>query len=274
MVVDISPWEITYTVDTGSIPLDDDYAALTEATSDYLDGYFASYFEIIGNIDFISSTTVKISDQFVLNQPIIVGFSAIALFSETSQTIPSTTDMNSLLAQAFAGDGYTAYLSVVQSLSNTLFSTTSEFSFTQAAQSSEQESTTAKTAGIAAAAAAGAFAIVMGVLMFHRRRATQDEDDFYNPQKVHDGDGHMTVAGETIGETIAGTMSLESRSLYNTEDGVPEGADSWEGYQQHYSTAAYRTDSPIDDELGHDSDESERSDDSDASPRYMENVAL
>jgi len=298
----LAPFEIAYTIAQTDIPTISDYDGVTALTSTYIQDSFRNEFVNMATVDFATATTVRTGEDFILNQPVQVFYATNVSFAGSSQALPALSDLETMLEMYFTTQG-DAYLTMLQGLQGNIFSTTSAFNYQQNTNSIEgtggdggsdsgdsTQSTAAKTAGIAVAAGAGGFVVLVTALMLYRRKHVSEEDE--NLEKhvndVH-GDGHMTVAGETI----AGTISVDSRPLHHRPNAVEREArmkpqlsrdDPWGAGYENFSTPQFRTSSSSGHsslEGGHDSDGSDSSqesgsgsDGSNQSPKQMENVDL
>lgn len=249
-VLQVTNFEISYTIDQQQIPTTTDYDGLTSATSSYLQSAFQQYFLSFPAVLFSSSLTLRTNQVFNLNQPVIVDFNTTVTFSPGSQQ-PAVSELDGVVNTAFTTNNAN-YLAVLTGLQGNIFSTTTVATFSPLVLSSEKSSTTtaaaAKTAGIAVAAGAGAFIVLVGAIMVHRRRGDSTQDD--ETLRKFNEDGHMTVAGDTF----VGTLSLDSGRHADDDGGAP--SNEWEGFAK-YSTAKYRTNSPT---SGNESDGTDGSD--------------
>jgi hypothetical protein len=235
-------------------------------TAAYLEQIFAA--ASTSETVFLTSTTTITNQSFVLNQPVLIGWSAVLSFGPG--TVPSMQEVDDLISASFTTNS-DAYQAQLAALTSNIFSTTMSFNFTSSApppvmsQEEQPQATTlsaTQTAGIAAAAGAGAFLLLIGGIMIHRKRQGEEDED-EDGNQVRKDDGHMTVAGDTY----AGTLSMDSgaRQSSDEEGAGPIERSEWEAYAK-YSTAEYRNTSP--NSSGNESDGSDGSDERlDLSPR-------
>lgn len=310
----MTPFEIAYTIAQTDIPSISDYDGVTAVTDRYISESFNE--EFAGGpsiVSFIGSTTQRTGEDFNLNQPVQVFYLTNVSFPASSDTIPGIPELDNFLQEYFTGGNADVYLAALQALSaeDNLFGTTSAFTFSFNLNSQEPPgasptaSDTAKTAGIAVAAAAGGFVVLITALVVARRRHLSEEEE---GMMKYGEDGHMTVAGETF----AGTISLDSRSVRRVEAGMMSSSSSgeedlhhraqddededdgdntcganaddnsqWEGYAFNNSTPQFRNTSPTgtSSEEGNVSDGSEGSGETVDTPRpssirSLENVDI
>jgi hypothetical protein len=215
-------------------------------TAAYLEQIFAA--ASTSETVFLTSTTTITNQSFVLNQPVLIGWSAVLSFGPG--TVPSMQEVDDLISASFTTNS-DAYQAQLAALTSNIFSTTMSFNFTSSAPPP-----------VAAAAGAGAFLLLIGGIMIHRKRQGEEDED-EDGNQVRKDDGHMTVAGDTY----AGTLSMDSgaRQSSDEEGAGPIERSEWEAYAK-YSTAEYRNTSP--NSSGNESDGSDGSDERlDLSPR-------
>jgi len=262
----LTPFEIRYTIAQTDIPGFTDYDGVTALTSRYINDHFFSVYAADPGVEFSESQTGRTGENFELGQPVQVFYQTNVTFAGSSAEIPSVSDLDASLEAAFTSMGE-KYLEELQGLEMNIFSTTSSYEFLFVSESEDAPPAAdgagsldaGTTAGIAVAAGAGAFVVLITAVVLHRRRQEADDNDRL-VKYVEEGDGHMTVAGETY----AGTISVDSRSVkrrdeeYNsTGEADDAAADAlWDAGETEYSHQ-FRTSlfsSPKTSDDGHDSD--------------------
>jgi hypothetical protein len=209
VTVTLDLYALLYTVDAFRLPQQTEIDALADLTDTYLDDFFSIVFESSSLAQFEGSTTLEDETIVRFGQPVQTSYFTDLTFSGSSQ-IPSDGELNGLLSSAFRGDNLATYLAEVQALPRSnFFATTSAVTFSDLADTRSMGGSDLASGvpavGIAAAAGAGAFFVAVVGLMLYRRR-DQDDDE---AGKFLDGDGHVTVAGETY---QGGGSSLDSQS--------------------------------------------------------------
>jgi hypothetical protein len=210
VTVSLDLYALLYAVDAFRLPFQTEIDAVVALTQVYLEDFFTVVFESSSLAQYEGSTTVEDETIVRFGQPIQTRYFTDLVFSGSSQ-IPSNGELNGLLSSAFRGDNLAAYLAEIQGLprSNIFSASTSvEFSDLVGVASSESDSDDSSSGvpkvGIASAVGAGAFFVAVVGLMLYRRR----DQEYEEAEKYLDGDGHMTVAGETY----QGGSSLDSQS--------------------------------------------------------------
>jgi hypothetical protein len=272
-----TPFTISYTLDLFRVPSDTDYTGVTALTGTFLETYFKQYFSNVTTVHFTTSVTSRMGETFNgPTQPLSVEYNSTLSFKSDSASIPTTSELDRLVANAFAASGGQAlYLTQLRALTiNNLFQSTTAITFAQGVTKAASPSgngsaisgslSAATTAGLAVAAGAGAFILLAAGIMVVRRRGGDEREQL---GKYTDGDGHMTVSGDTY----TGAASMDSQSIQQA--GVEHRqAGSWAN-QSHFSASSHRPHSPAGLEEGCESDES-GPDSPPVSPRQMSSIDL
>lgn len=201
-------YKLFYTIVQTRLPLASEYNSVAGLTGTYLNEYFRSVFDSTNLTNFKGSNTVLVSNRFNFNQPIEIAYETTVTFYP-SANIPTHSELNTLLAAAFTGDKLNTYLGLIQALpSSNIFSTTSVISFQSVSSASASSSSTARNAGLAAAAGTGAIIfIIAGISLLRNRRSDSEEIT-----KYIEGDGHMTIAGDTYEGTCEASSAYDNAS--------------------------------------------------------------
>jgi hypothetical protein len=274
-------YALLYSVDAFRLPQQTEVDALVDLTESYLDEFFTIVFDSSGLAELEGTTTVEDETIVRFGQPVQIRYLTDLTFASSSQ-IPPIGELNGLLASAFRGDNLDTYETLVQGLpQSNIFSTTTAVEFSELSASAEAEAasptSSATTSGIAAAAGAGAFFIVVAGLVLYRRREVGADDGKYLDG---DGDGHMTVAGETYaGSSLDSQSGIHQTSRFCDGESIVSPKE-WSDYQDASVIGPVQK---IDEgnasgtsSLGETSDESDGEDSERGSqePQHLEEVTL
>lgn len=170
---------MSYTIVQTDIPRIPEYEELTDVTANYLEVFFAGNFDVFPTISYTFSTTERTGQRFELNRPVMVQFNTTLSFAADSETVPSVSDVNAIITEAFVGQ-VEVYIAQLQAMNN-IFATTTEVSFEQIQQSQEKPTTSSssdsyltKTIAIAAGAGAAAALLILVVSLSRERRPTHE----------------------------------------------------------------------------------------------------
>jgi hypothetical protein len=209
VTVSLNLYALLYFVEAFRLPFQTEIDVVVELTQVYLEDFFTVVFESSSLALFEGSTTVEDETIVRFGQPIQTRYFTNLTFSGSSQ-IPSDGELNGLLSSAFRGDNLAAYFAEIQALpESNIFSASTSVEFSDLVTATPRSAGSDSTSGvptvpIATAAGAGAFFVAVVGLVLYRRRDEDDEED----GKYLDGDGHITVAGETF----QGGSSVDSQS--------------------------------------------------------------
>jgi hypothetical protein len=212
--VELMPYSLSYEVNDSREPTRAELLAVAELTRQYLEDFMFAEFE--GNsftvlTDFI---TQFVTSSFMTDAPIIIDYMSIARFDpDFSTIIPTATQLNSALVDAFSGVNVLEYESLLSDelASDNVFSGAT-VAFLQDDGTDAQvadESRRGITGTGIAAAAVGVTLLLAGFVVYKRR---SDNEDF-ETDKLNKGAGDMTVAGETFAETYDGAGSVSAASM-------------------------------------------------------------
>lgn len=209
--VTLPAFSLAYDVPNLRQPTREELNALEAATSLYLENFFFEEFD--GNSftvldDFI---TELMEASFVQGLPIEVDYLSAALFNPFSTILPSNTQLNSALVEAFTGVNilkYEVFLNEELSDDNVFIGST--IVFLQDLGGEEATDPTRSGIGITGiTAAAVAFTLLVAGLVIYKRRHDGRDSEM---DKLNKADG--TVAGETFtGETYDGNASMSASSV-------------------------------------------------------------
>jgi hypothetical protein len=210
--VELPVYALTYEVLEPRVPTREELEALAAITSLYLEQFMFNEFD--GNTftildDFI---TELLTASFVAERPIEVDYMSVARFNAFSNIIPTETQLNSALIDAFSGLNMLEYEKMLSDnlpSDNVFVGSTVLF-----VQEPIGEIPDASRSGIGAtgiAAAAVAFTLLVAGVVIYKRR---NEGVELETDKLNKTGADMTVAGETFtGETYDGTASISGASM-------------------------------------------------------------
>jgi hypothetical protein len=214
-VVNLRPYALQYEPIDPRQPTRAELDAVTGVTSQYLEEFmFERFSDDTFTIldDFI--TLLITSSFFEQEQQIIVDYESIARFNPFSTVIPTSSQLNSALVDAFTGTDLLVYEGMLRDQlgsGNVFNGATVTFIFDDSPGRVPDGTKRGITAtGIAAAAVA--FTLLAAAAVIYKRRQTEDDDA--EMDKLNKSPADMTVAGETYaGETYDGTASVSAASL-------------------------------------------------------------
>ncbi|KAL3920339.1 MAG: hypothetical protein SGILL_003311, partial [Bacillariaceae sp.] len=203
--VTLDQYAIDYVLsDTVNLPIRDDFLALEEVTSEYFEEYMMEAYSASTQAKLISFDTVL--------------WRSIAYFTDDSIIIPTATQISNVLQQSL--DEPDDYLEILSSLSSSNpFSETLEAYFgiprdppSEAPNSSTTRSTAGGVSGIIGAVV-GLTLVLAGFVVYQNRTNKEENEEFDDTQKLNNGDGDVTVAGDTYtGDTHDGSASTYPNS--------------------------------------------------------------
>eukprot|EP00978_Attheya_sp_CCMP212_P012716 scaffold31815_cov47-Attheya_sp.AAC.2 len=125
-----TPYALFYTIDNDSnIPSTLEYSQLTDVTRVYLDEFMVEEFSSTSLINLDDGVTFMIENSFTFGEPVQAVYQSNGLFNPSSIFLPTTSELNTIIDNAFSGINLDEYIRRVQSLpSANIFSTTSAIS--------------------------------------------------------------------------------------------------------------------------------------------------
>lgn len=208
---ELAPWVLLYTTSNQDVPFTRDVAEVVEVTDTFLSDYF---FDLFGRVNFATLDDFRVmyvNSEFNRDGPNEIEYSAVAYFDKSSPTIPQESDLDVLLRQAFVGASLANYTRLVQELpAGNPFANTTRVEYTNssisARNSAEETGTQQLSSGEKGAIAAAStliaiVGILIGGLVYHKKRTVNDE----RKSLVH---GHFSF-GDTV-VTTTDDRTLES----------------------------------------------------------------
>jgi hypothetical protein len=213
--VELAPYSLAYEVLDPREPTRAELMAVTELTRQYLEEFMFDEFD--GNsftvlTDFI---TTFVTSSYMTGMPLLVDYMSIARFDpDFSTIIPTATQLNSALVDAFSGLNMLEYESLLSDelpSDNVFNGATVVFLQDETTNTGESPDDTRRgITGTGIAAAAVAFTLLLAAFVIYKRRS----DDYdREADKLNKEGGDMTVAGETFAETYDGNGSVSAVSL-------------------------------------------------------------
>jgi hypothetical protein len=214
-VVNLRPYALQYEPIDPRQPTRSELDAVTAVTSQYLEEFMFERF---------SDDTFTILDDFITllitssffedEQEIVVDYESIGRFNPFSTVIPTASQLNSALIQAFTGVDLLVYEGLLRDQlgsDNVFNGATVTFLFDDTpVRVADGSKRGMKATGIAAAAVA--FTLLAAGAVIYKRRQIEDDNSEMNAVDKNRGDS--TVAGETYsGETYDGTASVSAASV-------------------------------------------------------------
>jgi hypothetical protein len=202
---------ILYNVTDDRVPFTRDYVEVFNITDVYLRDYFTDLFSSVNfaTLDFFESFFLHL--VFRQGQPIEMEYESAAFFDEESSNIPSSTDLDFLLSQAFLDQNMANYTRLLQGLNKTNpFSTTTSVTQTFSNSSQNFPDTESKNTKLiigttlASAAAVGAL-FAIGIFVRNGRRKREDKS------LVH---GHFSFGADDTLITEDETMALSTNPIF------------------------------------------------------------
>eukprot|EP00547_Thalassionema_nitzschioides_P007522 CAMPEP_0194206478 /NCGR_PEP_ID=MMETSP0156-20130528/5499_1 /TAXON_ID=33649 /ORGANISM="Thalassionema nitzschioides, Strain L26-B" /LENGTH=470 /DNA_ID=CAMNT_0038933011 /DNA_START=17 /DNA_END=1429 /DNA_ORIENTATION=- len=229
--VDLTPYGIAYTVTQSGLPSSTDYAQVSALTISYLEDYFTAVFQdsLLASLQRVE--TLFQGGNFVFDQPIQADYATAAYFYNPPESVivPSVSDLDLLLEQAFLGEHGELYISELQTLSSPIFSSTTAVAVTESSSTKNQlkhetlpvaassraqsskDSSSSSSSSLGWMIGAGIGVMGLGLLAWWRIRRNKSKQTKQQPISIYDS---VTVflQDDDADSTSAGSIFLTESS--------------------------------------------------------------